>query len=340
VISNDDWDLFLLKAKEEKDATVVGVSPTNFQVSVVEKQDSEKGKVVRRLAFTQNNDVYEVSDRAKSNILKLSGFTGRLLKELTVPEIMSGLNHQLSKINSYGITRKEGILYALFDTSKFSHHPYDTLVPKDQKSVVSIHGNPLTSDTIEFQLLQREISSPQSGQLFVGMNAQVSSTSMVKARFGYGVYRMLCGNGWVDCVYGKDVLPSTSTDIIAGMVKMFEDGLDGFLERLEAFVVGSKGFQISGSEQLEELFTHLSVPPKIKQSLYGCINRSTDGGEGDNNTTLDLLLKSAAVDGIKSLWEVFQVLVWLANHAPTLRQSISMGRNIVRWADQILVSQE
>jgi hypothetical protein len=332
MIKQDELDQFLLRAKDEKEGTVTGVSPTNFSIRVVDKQDAEKGKVVRKLSFMQNSDEYEVSDRAKSNILKLSGFTGKLLKELQLQEINDGLNYQLSKRNSYGVTRKDGVLYSLFDTTEFVYHPYDEMIP-DVNKLVKVKGNPLTSDFVEFQTSEQTLE--RSGQLVVGMNAIVSSNSMVKSRFGYGVMRVRCTNGWVDSVYGKDILPAVTNEIVAGMIKTYQDRMGGFVERLNSFTDDAEKFEVLNTEHLEELFTHLSVTPKVKQVLYGCMNRA----EGEQSQGTDLLLKSAGVDSIKTLWDVFQVLVWIGNNAPNMRQSLSMGKNIFKWADQLLVSQ-
>lgn len=331
MISQQEYDQFLLRVKEEKDATVVGVSPSNFSIEVQERQDAEKGKVVRKLVFSQNSDVYDVSDRAKNNILKLSGFTGKLLKELPVNKINDSLNYQLSKRASYGITRKSGILYSLFDTDAVSYHPYDALlVPKE--NLIKVSGNPLTSDFIEFQTTDQTLD--RSGQLVVGMNALVSSTGMTRSKFSYGVMRVVCTNGWVDSLFDVELLPFVSNELVASMYDLYKKKMGDFVTKLNSFVDGAEKFEVLNITHLEDLFTHLSCPPKIKQTVYGCLNR-----EISEASSQDLLLKNAGVSGIKTLWDVFQVLLWLSNHAPSLKQSIGMGKNVFKWADQLLVSQ-
>lgn len=326
MISQEVYDKFVVDARAEKNSTKVGVSPMDVKVKVVDEMvvsTRRKESMERQLQVQHGGKNLTVTARSLKNILKLTGFSAKLFHDLTKEQLDNSLNFQLSKFKYLGVISKENDLLAMFDNSKNPYSSYEKILPPREK-VVFINGNPLHSDSIQIQTADHTIN--EYGKLIVGMNSIVSSTANVKSQFAYGVYRVRCANGWVVPMFKKNSVPVVDPVVYAGMQKAYEADITGFIKKLEAFVQFAMTYDTSKPEQVDELLSLLSISTRAKKSITTCIN---------NPAEADDLMKAAGVESVNNLWGVFNILTYLSSRAPSMNQSISMGRNISAWAHHI-----
>lgn len=325
MVTKEVYDRFIEEAKIEKSGVVVGVNPSEVRTVVqdVAVTGGEEATRERQLLVQYKNRELAVTARAKNNLLRLTGFSNKLFQELPVDQLDRGLNFQMGKFRALGLVVAGENLVSAFDNSKYPFNGYELVVPPKER-LVYLKGSPLADDCINLQTIDREMES--EGKLIIGMNAVVSSTSNVKSQFAYGVYRVICSNGWLDPILNHRSVPTVDSAIFAGMVNAYSSEMHEYLDKLTKFIEFAKTYQIANSEQVSELMEHLSVSKKIKDTVLTCVNNPAESAD---------ILHAAGADSPHNLWGLFNVLTYISSRSPNARASLSLGKNISLWAHQI-----
>lgn len=327
-VTAETYHTFESAARIEADGVVQGVNAREVVILPYEdrKEVGERTVVSRRATFAMagSDKQYELTSRALSNIFNLTGVTNRLFKELPLKELTPALNSQIKGVRTLGYSKHENRILTVFDNSRHAYQSYLNIVP-DMGQLVTLRGNPLTDNSISFLTGDGVI---EGDSLVYGVNLHVSSNSMVKNRAGYGFYRVRCANGAMDTVFGNRSFDCADSAVVMGMLNAFRNpGRQGaFVSRLTAFKnkLAEKSIP-KDVNKLAELSDQLSAPQRMKASALSVI-----GAPADNE-----LLRSSGVDKLDNLWELFNVMLYLANHAPNTRSAISLERGVFVWADRI-----
>jgi hypothetical protein len=324
MVTKEVYDRFTEEAKIEKSGAVVGVNPADVRTIVqdVEVTGTDNTRE-RQLLVQYKNRELAVTMRAKNNLLRLAGFSNRLFQELPVDQLDNGLNFQMGKFRALGLVVAGENLVSVFDNSKYPFNGYESVLPPKDR-LVFIKGSPLADDFVNIQTIDREMES--EGKLIIGMNAVISSTGNVKSQFSYGVYRVICSNGWMDPIMSRRAVPTVDSAIFAGMVTAYSSEMHEYLDKLTKFIEFAKAYDTTNSDHVAELLEHLSVSKKIKDTVLTCVNRPAESAD---------ILQASGADSPHNLWGLFNVLTYISSRSPNARTSLSLGKNISQWAHRI-----
>lgn len=314
---------FINRCAEEAKGVKSGIAPNDVSLSITNERLADSDKVARTLSAQikgLGQGPLTVSPRAVNNILKLTGFSTRLFHELTSGQLEAGMRHQLAKYTTLGACIIEEEVKSLFNTSKFPYAPYSPCLPPAEQ-LVAIKGDPIDNDWINFQTREDVIDLPDS-PIIVGMNTVLCSTGTVKCRFRFGLFRVRCSNGAVTPITFMQKADSIDATIMSAMTDAFRSRTAKYKDKINNFARLSKLVNLKGSpEILNELLEDLSVPTQVKSETAAQLTAPDPD-----------LLKSAGVDSAESLWDIFNVLLFLTNNHPRVSSRLSMSLNIFKWA--------
>jgi hypothetical protein len=327
VVTKEQFSTFVERATQEKEGLQLGVVPSRLKIHVEDLpiEGSETNELHRTVTVALDGQRLVATPRAKENLLRLTGFTGKLFESLTHEQLNEGLNFQVGKIASLGVVKVADRMATVFDNTKFGYTSYlDVLNGVDQNKLVYIKGTPVEDDFVRILVKERQVDFDD--KLIVGLESSMGSTPNVKSRFAFGTFRLICSNGAVMPMYKQNTAAFVDNGLFVGMLNAYRAELDPFIEKLEGFVRFAKGFEISTPEYANELIKHLSAPKKIRELLSSCVNAP------DQNAAM---MHQAGVDTPGNLWGMFNILTYLASHAPNVKSGLSLEKNAFSWATRI-----
>lgn len=327
MVTQEIYDAFVEKATQERDGVLTGVSPSRLKLMVedIPVSASETNEVRRTVTATLDGERLIGTYRAKENLLRLTGFSGKLFEGLAHDQLSEGLNFQVGKIPSLGVIKVGDRLVSVFDNTKYGYTDYlGALQGVEMEKMVYIKGNPIDDDYVRVLVKERDVNFDD--RILVGLDATIGSTPNVKSRFCYGFFRLVCSNGAIMPMFKQNTAAFVDNGLFAGILNAYRAELEPFCQKLEGFVQFAKGFEISTPEYAAELIKHLSAPKKIRELLLSCINAPDASAQ---------LLHQAGVDTPSNLWGMFNVLTYLASHAPNVKSGLSLEKNAMSWAMRI-----
>lgn len=300
------------------------VSPADVKLIVsTESRKDEQGEDYeeRVLSIDHSGKKRIATSRALNNTLRITGFSKKLFNELPEGQLNRDLNYQLGRFSSLGLIEEGNQVHSIFD---YSRRPYSSYMPFLDSSFnhAYVKGSPIKDDYIRLQTIEAEIEDG----IQIGLAASISSNGLVRSKVSYGTYRMVCSNGVTIPVLVKGSESYMDGTIFQGYVNAIRERLSDFKD----FVNSSREEACKLSFDSQDPYLEvLRVPKNVKETLISCFNES----EGSKD-----IMKAAGVDKVKNYWEAYNVLTYIANHAPGLTRAHAMENNVQSWFNQRLLA--
>lgn len=303
-------------AKIEKDGVIPGIKSGELNILV-------SGDTDRCLAIQYKEKNYFVSDRAKKNIFKLTGYTNRLMKELPLGQVVSDLNFQIRKF-TVGIIVVDDIVISVFNQEN-SYVGYADLLNDVKDKILFVSGDPIGEDYIQVQFKGSDEADAEG--YIVGRNAIISSTGNVSSIFRLGVFDTVSKSWWVDGKFAKAKFQTLDTKIIPQILDASKKDIDEFAFFVSKNREVGKKLPLVDTDHLDGLLESLSASRKIKHAVNKIYEHAAEYQD---------LLNRIGLKSINNVWEVFLLLILIASGAPNSKLVTSVGIKSYDWLNKII----
>ena len=317
-MNTGQYEKFMSDAKIEREGVKTGLFPANVNI-VVRVVGANEEEEERRELFLENGECLRLSPRATKNVLRLTGFSNRLFKELEVAELQTGINTQLARFDSLGMSVSEKEVICVFNGKK-TYVPYESFLPSASE-LCYIKGNPIESDVIVFQTDEGNVKVGDES-IILGMNVSVSSTGYTGTNVSCGTFREVCENGVSYPWFFNYKLPRFDTKLLGGILGEFKENKSKILDELAGFIRGLEDYAIHNVEELHTVMEPLSLQRKLKEEIFMGYQRPEETRE---------LFKKSGVDRISNLWDLFNVLTYQTNQLGGLRSFKWATLRVANW---------
>jgi len=329
VISSAEFDSFVAKAEHEHRGNMV-LAANDLTITVVERPrpEGQRGRPRRHIMVSNDQSPVEATPRFKSNLIRLTGLTSKLMTELPLPQLNSDIRHQLNlHAPAVGFIKAgiEGVEsgVALYNAAR-PYIPYNEMMPSGD--LATCHGSPLMDDQICLQTLDQEVDLG-GRPLLVGLHAKVSSTGMAKTGVHFGFFRTGCENSAVDIGFGGNYLKDVDPILFNGVVTELRARVPEYVEDITRFIGQAQEFSVADPEFLDPAMAHLSVPKKMKELLLLSVQHPDDLGD---------LFDRSGVERVTTLWDAYNVLTHMGSLAVTSAQQMAYAAATTTWAKSLL----
>lgn len=262
-----------------------------------------------------------LTDRALRNLSRISTASPRLLLNQQDSILNTLVKTQLAGMDELQMLKdptNETRIASIFPGSKV-YIPYSDLLEPVANKVFSIKGNPVDDDSMTFLVKSRSLDL--GGDIIVGPHFTISSNSLVRSRFSFGGYRVICSNGFIDNVFRCNYLDSIDVNVVRAMVR---DSFDNEGE-YEKVLTEVHNFMVNEPLDINKHWYFLETMPLSKAVVdkYKAIVKDPLAfGEE---------LDGAKVSGVATIWESFNLLTHLVKdiEAPGSRNRAEAA--IYKW---------
>jgi hypothetical protein len=314
------YENFMKEAKAEKEGLIKGVNTSHIKLNV--EVTENEGVKNNSISINMDGRSLALSERATKNLLSLTHFPKRLVSELTNDRVYSDLSFQLNKVPEIGISVVGDEVISMFDSKKNAYVGYDELVPPKEE-LVSLYGSPLSDDKITFLTNEKTLSNVMD-EMFIGINAGLSSTGNERSEFSFGAFRVVCSNGLVDSMFSKDGTNKISPDFWGHIRDKYKNTAPLYAKNLERFIQSCNEYDVKDVMHAETLSQSLPLPMKLKKEVLPVISNPDDFKD---------TYKRAGIKECSNLWEFVNLFTYFTTR---LKNRTSMNDYVYRWANQVL----
>jgi len=317
---------------QEADLEHNGLSLLDSNALTVEVRQApaEGRRQPRRVIMVRDADgELPATTRFKSNMLAITGMTGRLFKELPLDQLNRDITHQLlTRAHNIGYVKAsiedEMAAVSIFPIADRGYVPYGTMIPEGDLS--SFTGSPLFEDSVSFMTMDRTLDLGGS-PIFIGVHARASSNGMAKTKVHLGFYRTQCTNSAIDIGFGGFDLRELDASLFRSALGEMQGRLNEYTQSVESFIEGAQRLSISDQVFRQNALGQLAIPTKMKDLVE--LSASTPD-------VVSELLERAGVEHVHNLWEAFNVLTHLSSLAPTVSQRTTYAATSLTWAKNLM----
>jgi hypothetical protein len=305
-------------AQIEKDGVRVGV---NMEIEVRETEETETGKY-RPLNIIILGTTHYLSDRARKNLLKLTGFSNRLLLDLPTDQLRKDLNHQIHLYESLGISHIDTQVITIFDCTKRSFLSYENMLSLVKDKILFMKGNPVKDDFIQVQF-----NAFDTDDKILGLNILLSSTGNIKNTFNLSIVDRVENTYWVNKYLKSGSEDFLDKEMLLSLATSFEKGKDGLKFNVGLFLQAMESFKIENLNHLARLLSSFSGGKKIKKAILDMCELPKEN---------EVLLKKAGISEIATLLDAFKFFVFVSSNSPNAKTAVTLSIKTVDWAKNVV----